>query len=80
MKWLHIGLAGVAKAQAAQAASRGAIANYGLGHGRLFISNPSPNSGALNMGTSAKEPRGFVQRAIRKTVAAVAIRTLVIRR
>lgn len=61
-------LAGVAKAKAAQAASRGAIANYGLGHGRLFISNPSPNAGALNSGTSTQEPRAFVQRSIFKVL------------
>ena len=71
---------GVARAKAAQETSRAAIAGFTLGARTLHIANPSPNSGALNEGSSAREPAAFVQRAISKAVRAASARSLVIRR
>ena len=64
---------GVARAKAAQDASRGKIDGYRLGP-TLHIANPSPNAGALNNGTSQREPAGFVQRSIAKATATAAAR------
>ena len=66
--------AGLAKAKSAQEASRAGIASYGLEHGKLFVSNPSPNAGTLNAGTSSKEPSGFIQRAISKALLLARVR------
>ena len=60
---------GVAAAQAAQDASRSGIGSYALAAGPLFVASPLPSAGALDQGTSAQEPAGFVQRAIEGAVA-----------
>lgn len=67
---------GVARAKAAQAASRAEIESFGLEHGTLHVSNASPNAAALNRGTSSKEPAAFVERSIRKATTTAAARAV----
>ena len=66
---------GVASAKAAQDASRSEVDRFKLSDGTLHVANPLPNSTALNNGSSSQEPRGFVQRAIVRSLSLAKVTT-----
>jgi hypothetical protein len=57
-----------ANARNVQSAATAAITGYKLPAGSVFVSNNVSYITALNDGSSKQEPKGFVQRAIRKAV------------
>ena len=65
----------VGAAKAAQDASRGEVDRFTLRDRTLHVSNPLPNATALNAGSSSQEPRGFVQRAVVRSLTLAKVQT-----
>ena len=61
---------GASAARAAVRQERAEVADYRLGQGPVFVTNPTVNAERLNEGSSTQEPAAFVERAIAKAVRA----------
>ena len=64
------GSTAAANAQEAFTQAEGVIAQYRLGQ-TIWISNPLPQGPALNNGSSAQAPAGFVETAVHQGVEAI---------
>ena len=65
--------AAVRTAEGQQAESAARLAGYKVEQGKVHVGSAQPGIEQLNMGSSAREPAAFVQRAIRKALLLVRV-------